>query len=73
VVAAQACPRGMILQLRRAIPVWLEDVNSGLSDRFRRLLTGLWEDLRSLEDRIRELARGIAAIAASDPVARRLC
>jgi transposase len=61
-----------ILQLRRAVPVWLEDVNSGLSDRFRRLLTGLWEDLRSLDDRIRELDREIAAIAASDPVARRL-
>ena len=61
-----------ILQLRRAVPVWLEDVNSGLSDRFRRLLTGLWEDLRYLDDRIRELDREIAAIASSDPVARRL-
>jgi transposase len=61
-----------ILQLRRAVPVWLEDVSSGLSERFRRLLTGLWEDLRSLDDRIRELDREIAAIAASDPVARRL-
>jgi hypothetical protein len=48
------------------------DVNSGLSDRFRRLLTGLWEDLRSLDGRIRELDREIAAIAASDPVAGRL-
>jgi transposase len=37
-----------ILQLRRAVPVWLEDVNSGLSDRCRRLLTGLWEDLSQL-------------------------
>lgn len=61
-----------ILQLRRAVPVWLEDVSSGPSERFRRLLTGLWEDLRSLDDRIRELDREIAAIAASDPVARRL-
>lgn len=61
-----------ILQLRCAVPVWLEDVNSGLSDRFRRLLTGLWEDLRSLDDRIRELDCEIVAIAASDPVARRL-
>ncbi|MEM5371630.1 IS110 family transposase [Paraburkholderia azotifigens] len=61
-----------ILQLRRAVPVWMENVNSGLSDRFRRLLRGLWEDLRSLDDRIRELDREIAAIAASDPVARRL-
>jgi transposase len=55
--------------VRRAVPVWLEGENSGLSDRFRRLLTGLWEDLRSLDDRIRELDREIAA---SVPVARRL-
>jgi len=33
-----------IAQLRRAVPVWLEDINCGLSDRFRRLLVGLWED-----------------------------
>ncbi|WP_020071472.1 IS110 family RNA-guided transposase [Paraburkholderia caledonica] len=61
-----------IAQLRRAVPVWLEDINCGLSDRFRRLLVGLWEDLRSLDDRIHELDREIMEIAASDPVARRL-
>ncbi|GAB5100016.1 IS110 family transposase [Caballeronia sp. LP006] len=61
-----------ILQLRRAVPVWLEDTNCGLSDRFRRLLTGIWEDLRSLDDRIAQLDREITAIAASDPVAVRL-
>ncbi|CAB3810921.1 IS110 family transposase ISBcen3 [Paraburkholderia fynbosensis] len=61
-----------IVQLRRAVPVWLEDINCGLSDRFRRLLVGLWEDLRSLDDRIHELDREIAELAASDPVARRL-
>ncbi|WP_288830871.1 hypothetical protein [uncultured Paraburkholderia sp.] len=59
-----------IAQLRRAVPAWLEDC--GLSDRFRRLLVGLWEDLRSLDDRIHELDREVAEFAASDPVARRL-
>ncbi|MEZ2311620.1 hypothetical protein AB6809_33865, partial [Paraburkholderia sp. RCC_158] len=43
-------------------PVWLEDINCGLSDRFRRLLVGLWEDLRSLDDRIHELDSEIAEI-----------
>lgn len=61
-----------ILRLRRAIPVWLEALSSGLRDRFRRLLSGLWEDLRSLDERIHELDGEIAEIAASDPVAKRL-
>ncbi|WP_250495483.1 IS110 family transposase [Caballeronia sp. GAWG1-1] len=61
-----------ILQLRRAVPVWLENSDCCLSDRFRRLLIGIWEDLRALDERIAELDREIAAIAASDPVAVRL-
>lgn len=35
-----------LLQLRRAIPCWLEDQENGLSERFRRLLNGLWNDLK---------------------------
>ena len=58
--------------LRIALPIWLEDAENGLSDRFRRLLHGLWGDLRSLDDRVSELDREIALIARSDPVAKRL-
>ncbi len=61
-----------IVHLRRALPCWLEDAENGLSGRFRRLLHGLWGDLRSLDDRVSELDRDIALIAQSDPVAKRL-
>jgi len=64
-------PRELV-QLRRALPVWLEDAGNGLSDRFRRLLHALWSDLRVLDERVAELDREIALIARSDPVARRL-
>ena len=59
-------------QLRVAIPCWLEDLDNGLTDRFRKLLYGLWNDLRMLDERVSELDREIAHIAASDPVAKRL-
>ena len=61
-----------LLQLRGAIPGWLEDGENGLSDRFRRLLNGLWHDLLGLDQRVSELNREIGEIAATDPVARRL-
>jgi transposase len=43
-----------------------------LSERFRRLLNGLWGDLQALDGRMTELDREIAVIAQSDPVAKRL-
>jgi transposase len=61
-----------ISHLRSAIPEWLEDAENGLTSRFRRLLNGLWPDLQSLDQRMKELDREIVAIAASDPVANRL-
>jgi transposase len=61
-----------IAHLRRALPRWLEDAENGLSERFRRLLDGLWSDLRALDDRMVELDREIALIAQGDPVAKRL-
>jgi len=64
-------PRQLV-QLRRAIPLWLEDAGNGLSGRFRRLLQALGDDLRGLDDRVAELDREIALIARNDPVARRL-
>ena len=42
--------------LRRAIPDWLEDAGNGLTARFRVLLQGLWEELRSLDERLRPSA-----------------
>jgi transposase len=58
--------------LRRALPEWLEDAENGLSDRFRRLLAGLADDLRLLDQRIAELDAEIASIATNDPAAQRL-
>lgn len=58
--------------LRRAIPSWLEEAENGLTDRFRRLLYGLWEELLRLEDRIGDFDRQIKQIADSDPTAKRL-
>jgi transposase len=61
-----------VSHLRAAIPEWLEDAENGLSSRFRRLLNGVWADLLSLDQRVKELEREIAEIAAADPVAKRL-
>jgi transposase len=61
-----------LLYLRAAIPRWLEDLDNGLSERFRRLLRGLWQDLMALDQRISELDREIDQIARQDPVAVRL-
>jgi transposase len=58
--------------LRMAIPQWLEDGDNGLTFRFRSLLNGLWEDLKTLDRRIGELDREIALIALNDPVVVRL-
>lgn len=61
-----------LLMLRRAIPCWLSDPDSGLTVRFRRLLDGLWGDLRVLDERVKELDSEIVAIATSEPAAVRL-
>lgn len=61
-----------LLHLRSAIPRWFEDQENGLSERFRRLLRGLWRDLQALDERIEELDREIEQIARQDPVAMRL-
>jgi transposase len=58
--------------LRRALPEWLEDASNGLSDRFRRLLAGLAEDLRYLDARIGQLDEELATIVRETPAARRL-
>ena len=44
----------------------------GLTDRFRGLLSGLWNDLITLDRRVTELDHEINMIAQSDPVAKRL-
>ena len=64
-------PRQLIA-LRRAVPDWLEDAENGLSVLFRRLLSGLWEDLKQLESRLTELDQEINIIAKTDPDAKRL-
>lgn len=61
-----------LLHLRLSIPRWLEDQENGSSERFRRLLRGLWQDLQALDERIEELDREIGQIARQDPIAKRL-
>src|SRR5258708_4779445 len=61
-----------LLQLRCAIPGWLEDAENGLTDRFRRLLNGLWHGMLALDQRVTDLDREVGQIAATDPVAKRL-
>jgi transposase len=56
--------------LRRALPCWLEDADNGLTDRFRRLLDGLWIDLRTLDERVTQLDGEIAVLAHSEPAMR---
>ncbi|MCP4284003.1 MAG: IS110 family transposase, partial [Gammaproteobacteria bacterium] len=58
--------------LRRVLPEWLEDAENGLSVRFRRLLIGLWNDLKGLDERVVELGQEIDVIAQDDPTAQRL-
>ena len=48
--------------LRVALPLWLDDTHNGLTDRFRRLLNGLWGDLLGLDARVKELDREIVLI-----------
>jgi transposase len=59
-----------LLSLRRVIPCWLEDAENGLTLRFRRLLDGLWGDLRALDERVKELDSEISVIAANEPRAQ---
>ncbi len=61
-----------INHLRAAIPAWLEDAENGLSGRFRRLLNGLWGDLKRLDKRVAEMDKEIALFAQHDPMAKRL-
>lgn len=56
--------------LRRALPCWLEDADNGLTGRFRRLLDGLWCDLRTLDERVAELDGEIALLARSEQAMR---
>jgi transposase len=58
--------------LKRAIPEWLEDAENGLTERFRRLLHELWEELVRLEQRLATLDREIAVIAETHADAKRL-
>jgi transposase len=64
-------PQG-VSYVRKALPQWLEDASNGLSDRFRRLLAGLAEDLRRLDERVEELNQQIELVAEESPAAQRL-
>lgn len=61
-----------LLALRRAIPEWLEDADNGLTDAFRQLLHGLWEDLLTLDSRLKSIDKQIEQLARDNDVTRRL-
>ena len=61
-----------VYSLRKALPLWLEDAENRLTDRFRRLLNDLWRDLSYLEERIAGLDIEIREVANTDPMAVRL-
>ena len=58
--------------LRKAIPCWLEDAENGLTAQFRALLQGLWHELLTLDQRIKELTAEITRISNAHPEAKRL-
>lgn len=58
--------------LRKAIPIWLEDADNGLTDRFRCLLHGLWDELMSVDQRMVVLDQEMAVMADTHPDAKRL-
>ena len=59
-------------ELRRGLPDILEDAENGLSGAFRRLLHGLWQDLRGLDARVGELDLQVKELARTHPDCRRL-
>jgi len=61
-----------VSSLRKALPLWLEDAVNGLTPRFRHLVSGLWNDLNYLDERIANLDIEIREVANTDPVAVRL-
>jgi transposase len=61
-----------LLALRRAIPEWLEDADNGLTDPFRQLLHGVWEDLLTLDSRLKSIDKQIEQLARDNDVTRRL-
>jgi transposase len=58
--------------LRRAIPLFLEDAENGLSEDFRLLLSELYEELVALDTRVQQLTRRIEIQANNDEATRRL-
>jgi transposase len=58
--------------LRCAVPAWLENPDNGLSMRFRALLSGIYQDLQTLDARVAQLTRDVEIIARDSEAARRL-
>lgn len=61
-----------VTQLRRALPILIEDADNGLSPRFRHLLEGLRADLVYLDEQIAILDQDMQKQANADETARRL-
>jgi transposase len=59
-------------QLRRALPVILEDAENGLPERFRGLVAQLGEEVRELDDRIQDYDARLVQAAREDARIKRL-
>lgn len=64
-------PQGLA-QLRKELPLVLEDAENGLPDRVRQLLLTLWEDLYRLDERIDAVTDELHQYAHQDPRAHLL-
>ena len=61
-----------VTQVRRALPLLIDEADGALSAAFRALLGGLREDLVHLDERVASLDRTIARLARDDAAAARL-
>ncbi len=61
-----------VAQVRRRVPEILEDAENGLTDRFRRWLSDLYEDLRRLDERVKGYDREIELLFREQEDSQRL-
>lgn len=58
--------------LRRRIPEILEDGDNGLTARFRRWLSELYQELRALDERVRQCTREVVELFRTDEACQRI-
>ena len=64
-------PKG-IAQIKRAVPDWLEEVGNGLSMLFREVLSGLYQQLKKLDEQVKYYEKKIKVLSSQSTEATRL-